>query len=158
VLTQLRPILIDFEFRIGQSRKQRGGHALEYIIKKLLTRINISSEIPHGKKEREKLNKMDLVVPDQNTALTNSKLTRYLSCKRTLRERWKQTVPEKKQGGEMYLITLDDKISENKAMDIKKKKLIAYVRDELKKQSHLRNKDWIRKLSDLPRDLLVVSK
>ncbi len=58
----------------------------------------------------------------------------------------------------MYLITLDDKISENKAMDIKKKKLIAYVRDELKKQSHLRNKDWIRKLSDLPRDLLVVSK
>lgn len=158
VLTQLGPILIDFEFRIGQSRKQRGGHALEYIIKKLLERVSISSDIPHGKKEREKLNKMDLVVPDQNTALNNPKLARYLSCKRTLRERWKQTVPEKKKNWEMYLITLDDTISESKANDIKKKKLIAYVRDDLKNQSHLNDKNWIRKLSDLPHDLQFISK
>jgi len=144
------PIIADFEFRLGQGRKQRGGGAVEEILMRLLAIIKIDSEKPYGSKERKKLNKMDLISPNQNIALTKPSKAKFLTCKRTLRERWKQTVPEMKKGWKMYLITLETNLSKDKADDIKKMNLIAYVPDELKKQSHLKNKSWIRKLSELP--------
>ena len=150
MIKKFAPIIADFEFRLGQSRKQRGGSALEETLRRLLYIIQINSEKPHGREKRKKLNQMDLVSPTQQIALKTPSKAKFLTCKRTLRERWKQTVPEKKRGWKMYLITLETNLSEDKANDILNLKLIAYVPDELKKQDHLKNKSWIRNLSDLP--------
>lgn len=113
----------------------------------------MSCEKPKGREPRKVLKRIDGVVPNQETALSTPDKAFFLSCKRTLRERWKQTIPERKPAWRVFLLTIDDELSEDKAKEIDQLGIIAYVKDELKDQSHLRDKDWIRKLSDLPRDL-----
>ena len=76
----------------------------------------------------------------------------FLTCKRTLRERWKQEVPSAGPNRRVYLITIDEELSGSKAREINEKGLIAFVRDELK-ESKFKNFHWIRKLSDLPREV-----
>ena len=55
----------------------------------------------------------------------------------------------------MYLITLDKDIPNDKAKEINEHGLIIFVKDEVKAKPHLARKDWIRKLSDLPSDLIL---
>jgi hypothetical protein len=47
---------------------------------------------------------------------------------------------------------LDEELSQEKANEIRSLGLIVYVRDDLK-QSRFSNKSWVRKLSDLPKDI-----
>jgi 4-alpha-glucanotransferase len=142
--------------KASQMRKSRGGKAFEIIVRFLLNYIGVSCEKPSGREQRKILKRIDCVVPDQQTALTTPDKAFFLSCKRTLRERWKQTIPERKPAWRVFLLTIDEELSEDKAKEIDQLGMIAYVRDELKDQNHLRNKGWIRKLSDLPKDLGIV--
>ena len=146
------PLARSLEFRVGQMRKSRGGKSFERIVEVLLRRAGIACERPKGK-ARKILKRIDLVVPDQHTALTRPDQAFFLSCKRTLRERWKQTIPERKPSWRVFLLTIDASLPEEKAKEIDQLGIIAYVRDNLKSKSHLVEKDWIRKLSDLPQDL-----
>jgi len=77
----------------------------------------------------------------------------FLSVKRTLRERWKQAIPERKPGWRVFLITIDEELSIGKADEINSLGMILYVRDELACKASLENKPWIRRLSDLPKDI-----
>jgi len=70
-----------------------------------------------------------------------------------LRERWKQEVPQARLNQRIYLITMDDDLSENKAKEINEKGLIAFVRDELKQKEQIKNMAWIRGLNSLPKEL-----
>lgn len=142
----------EFEFRAGQMRKARAGRTFEYIIKETLTRIGLKCEKPRDE-GREILKRIDLVVPNQEVALKKPDQAFFLSCKRTLRERWKQTIPERKPSWRVFLVTLDDSLPEEKAKEADKLGVIVYVRDELKSKEHLKDKEWVRKLSDLPKDL-----
>ena len=47
-------------------------------------------------------------------------------------------------------------LSEGKADEINEKGLIAFVPDELKQKQDIKGKAWIRRLSDLPGELLKV--
>jgi len=53
----------------------------------------------------------------------------FLSCKRTLRERWKQTIPERKPSWRVFLLTQDEDLPEDKAEEIDELGMIVYVRE-----------------------------
>lgn len=143
------PLARTLEFRVGQMRKSRGGKTFEFIVELLLKKMNIRCERPKSE-GRKILKRTDLVVPDQQTALTRPDQAFFISCKRTLRERWKQTIPERKPSWRVFLLTIDDNLPEEKANEIDQLGIIAYVPDDLKNRPYLINKGWIRRLSDLP--------
>lgn len=149
----LSPLLGALHTKAGQMRKSRGGKAFESIVRFLLNQIGVSCQRPKGKEQRRILKRIDAVIPDQQTALGRPDQAFFLSCKRTLRERWKQTIPERKPAWRVFLITIDNDLSSDKASEIDQLGIIAYIRDEVKTKEHLKKMDWIRKLSDLPKDL-----
>jgi len=148
------PVVQRMEFESSQTRKARGGKSFEYIIECLLKAINIPCEKPRGREPRRILKRVDLVIPDQSTAINRPDQAFFLSCKRTLRERWKQAIPERKPSWRVFLLTIDENLPEDKANEIDALGMIVYVKDELKNQTHLKDKSWVRKLSDLPKDIL----
>lgn len=153
--TEFLPFAIRLEFSLGQSRKSRAGQAFELVVSELLNKIGIPCEKPHGKEPKKDLKRIDLVVPNQETALTKADKSYYLSCKRTLRERWKQTIPERKPSWRVFILTIDTSLSEEKANEFNKLGMYVYIVDELKQKDHLKNKEWVRRLADLPHDLVL---
>ena len=142
----------ELEKIMGNMRKARGGKTFEKMIYKLLKLSDISCEIP-GRKAKEGLGRIDLVVPSVETALNTPDRAFFLTCKRTLRERWKQEVPQARLNQRIYLITIDSELSESKAKEINEKGFIAFVPDEVKKRKELMDMHWIRCLSNLPGEL-----
>jgi hypothetical protein len=57
------------------------------------------------------------------------------------------------KGARLYLVTINGKLPEEKAKEIKDTGMVVYVRQELKQQNHLKGKPWVRRLSDLPKDI-----
>lgn len=106
------------EFRLGQMRKARGGATFQKIIQKLLILAGIPCEEPH-KETRKILRRIDLVVPSAQVAKETPDKAIFLAIKRTLRERWKQVVPEQMKGARLYLVTLNGECSVEKAKEIK---------------------------------------
>jgi hypothetical protein len=142
----------EFEKDLGNMRKARGGKTFEKVILKLLQFINIKCEIPNVK-AKEKLGRIDIVIPSSEVAIKTPDRAIFLTCKRTLRERWKQEIPQVKLNQRIYLLTIDEELSEEKANEIKEKGLIAFVRDEIAQRPIFSEMTWIRKLRDLPREL-----
>jgi hypothetical protein len=140
---------------LGNMRKARGGKTFEKVILRLLNFINIHGEKPTGK-AKERLRRIDIVLPSIETALSTPDRAIFLTCKRTLRERWKQEVPQARLNQRIYLLTIDEELSESKAEEINEKGLIAFVQDESKRRAGLKEMAWIRRLSDLPKELQKV--
>jgi hypothetical protein len=152
ILETFMPLAVNFEKRTSQMRRSRAGTTFEYVVVDMLEKSGIKCERT-ARSPLKKLNRMDVVIPDKETAMKSPDKAIFLSCKHTLRERWKQALPDKNRNWIMYLVTLDDNIPDKKAKEINEHNLVVYIRDELKAESHLAKKDWIRKLSDLPNDL-----
>lgn len=133
-------------------RKARGGKTFEKVVLRLLAFIDIKGESPTGN-AKEELRRIDIVIPSIEIATKTPDRAIFLTCKRTLRERWKQEVPQARLNQRIYLLTIDEDLSESKANEINQKGLIAFVRDELTKNPSLQKMPWIRKLSDLPKEL-----
>jgi len=159
-INEASKVFVDFatyvqalEKSLGNMRKARGGKTFEKVINKLLNFIDIESELPSGK-AREKLRRIDIVIPSIEIALNTPDRAVFLTCKRTLRERWKQEVPQARLNQRIYLVTMDSNLAVSKANEINEKGFIAFVRDEIKTSSNEINEmHWIRKLSDLPHEL-----
>ncbi len=152
IILQLVEPIRKMEFRAGQMRRARGGKTFEHIVRILLNLAGVPCEEPH-KETREALERIDLVSPDAETARQTPDKSIFIATKRTLRERWKQVVPEHMKGARLYLVTINGKLPKKKAEEIKKAGMVVYVRSELKDKNHLKNKPWVRKLSDLPKDI-----
>jgi len=144
---------IEFEKSASQMRKARAGQAFEIYVQKLLEMMKVPCEKPMGK-ERDKLNRTDLVVPDKSTAFKQPDRAKFLSMKTTLAERWKQVVPEQNKGWAVYLLTLDEKLSKNKAREIDRSRIVLFVPDEVKSRKDLKDVNGVRSLSDLPEHLV----
>ena len=141
----------NLEKDLGNMRKARGGKSFEKIILKLLKFIDIECEFPKGKMSEE-LGRIDIVIPSIDVAHKTPDKAVFLTCKRTLRERWKQEVPQVRPNWRVYLLTIDNEITQNKAKEINKKGLIAFIKDELK-EKFFKEMPWIRRLSDLPKEV-----
>lgn len=137
---------------LGNMRKARGGKTFEKTILKLLNFIGIKGEFPKGE-ARERLRRIDIVIPSSEVALKTPDRAIFLTCKRTLRERWMQEVPQVRPNQRVYLLTIDEELSRDKANEINEKGLIVFVRDELKMREDLREVMWVRELRELPKEL-----
>jgi hypothetical protein len=157
----IKRILLDFvvlasdmEKKVGNMRKARGGRTFERIIENLLKLAKVRCERPKkGKKTYEILKNIDIVSPDVETALEKPDKAIFISAKRTLRERWKQVPYEQLMGTRLYLVTINGELSEDKAEAIRGAGIIVYVPDDVKETEHLKNKPWVRKLSELVKDI-----
>jgi hypothetical protein len=98
------------------------------------------------------LRRIDIVIPSGEVALETPDKAIFIICKRTLRERWKQEVPAVGPNQRVYLLTIDNELSETKAKEIKNLGLIVYIKDNLKEEK-FKDLPWVRKLSDLPKDI-----
>ncbi|MFN7181711.1 MAG: type II restriction endonuclease [Planctomycetota bacterium] len=152
VFVEFGILVQNLEKNLGNMRKARGGKTFEKVLLRLLEFIDVKGEIPMGK-AREELRRIDIVIPSIKIATTTPDRAIFLTCKRTLRERWKQEVPQARLNQRIYLLTIDESLSESKANEINQKGLIAFVRDELTKTQALQKMPWIRKLADLPKEL-----
>jgi EcoRII C terminal. len=135
---------------LGNMRKARGGKTFEKVI--VINFIGVKCEMPKGK-IKEKLKRIDIVIPSEELAIKKPDRAIFITCKRTLRERWKQEVPAAGPNQRIYLITIDEELSENKVKEIMERGLIVFVRDEIKKR--FKDNDWVRKLSDLPKEVKI---
>lgn len=152
VFVEFAILVQSLEKDLGNMRKARGGKTFEKGVLRLLEFIDIKAETPTGK-AREELRRIDIVIPSVEIALNTPDRAIFLTCKRTLRERWKQEVPQARLNQRIYLLTIDEDLSESKANEINEKGLIAFVRDELAKSPLLQKMPWIRSLTDLPKEL-----
>jgi hypothetical protein len=152
VFVEFGALVQTLEKDLGNMRKARGGKTFEKVILRVLDFIGVKAEVPRGG-AKDMLRRIDLVVPSVEIALRTPDRAIFLTCKRTLRERWKQEVPQAKLNQRIYLLTIDEELTEDTAKDINEKGFIAFVRDELKQKEALRQMEWIRRLSDLPKEL-----
>lgn len=152
ILSHLVEPIREMEFRTSQMRKARGGKTFEYAVRILLDLAGVPCEEPH-EETKSILKRIDLVSPDAETARKTPDKAIFIATKRTLRERWKQVVPEHMKGTRLYLVTINGELPEDKANQIKETGMVVYVRDELKAAPHLKDKPWVRKLSNLPQDI-----
>lgn len=143
---------INFENSASQMRKSRAGGAFEIYVEKLLAYIGIPSEKASGKFGKT-LKGTDRLVPSVKMAIEQPDRAKFLSMKTTLAERWRQVVQEQNRGWAVYLVTLDENLSADKAEEINKSGIVLFVRDELKSKKDIKNFNNIRKLSDLPEHL-----
>ncbi|MBC7328374.1 hypothetical protein H5T87_09735 [bacterium] len=158
-IKKAKALFSDFAFLVqalekdlGNMRKSRGGRTFEKLVLRLLGAMGVPCEFPRGH-AKERLRRIDIVIPSTQVALETPDRAFFLACKRTLRERWRQEVPLAQPNQRVYLITIDEELPESKAREIKERGLIAFVRDDLKERNHLKGNAWIRRLSDLPKVL-----
>lgn len=154
VMNNTFPLVKEFEFRAGQSRKARGGSTFEKAVPLLLQAMLIQCEKPTKNDDAKVFRQIDLILPSIDVAIERPEQAVFISAKRTLRERWKQVVDEKILGY-IYLITHADKkdLTKTKYEDISKHKIILYVKDEIKNLDYLKDERYVRTLNDLPKDL-----
>jgi hypothetical protein len=152
VFVEFGILVQNLEKDLGNMRKARGGKTFEKVVLKLLEFIDIKAEVPKGK-SREELRRIDIVIPSIEIATKTPDRAIFLTCKRTLRERWKQEVPQARLNQRIYLLTIDESLSESKANEINQKGLIAFVKDGIAKSPSLQKMPWIRRLTDLPKEL-----
>jgi len=154
IFLEFAKLVQKLEKDLGSMRKARGGKNFEKMVYKFLSFIGIRCEIPRGKKGKI-LGRIDIVIPSTKVAIETPDKAIFITCKRTLRERWKQEISQVRLNQRTYLITIDTKLPLSKAYEINEKGFIAYVRDELKELDYLKNLPWIRKLKDLPKELKI---
>jgi EcoRII C terminal len=91
---------------IAQSRRSRAGGAFEDVIRALFRRLGYPCD------EQAVVNgKPDFILPSAEYYGRNAQDTIILTCKRTIRERWRQIATEATRGLGPFLATIDDSLS-----------------------------------------------
>lgn len=96
-----------------QSRRSRAGLEFESLLELLLYSAGIPVVLQGDIGKIGKKKSVDMVVPSTFHYLAEPTKTALISAKTTLRERWQEVIEEAQriQCSQMYLATLDDKIS-----------------------------------------------
>ena len=133
----------EFERRLGQKRKGRAGGSLEDVASFLFDYFNVKAE-----------NKPDHFQADievDKWIRCEDKWLIGISCKRTLRERWKQVssasseILSKFKIKEIWhLVTYDEDLSDDKLTLLGGQRHIFYLRDDSRRLEHARNHKGMR--------------
>ena len=146
----------EFERRLGQKRKSRAGGSLEDVTAFILSYFGINSAPApeHFQADIE----VDNWVKAKNGWLIG------ISCKRTLRERWKQvssadasSLSKHKIKHVFHVITFDEDLSDDKLTLLGSLRHIFYLPDSSRRLKHAQNhiglKEYVRPMSDFIKDL-----
>ena len=155
VIVMLRKTMADaakLEMSHKQSRSARAGKSFEIIVKELLDRLDISNEGITKEDKKSGLRRIDLVIPNRDTAIKSPDRTHFLSLKTSLKERWMQVAEEQAQGQRTHLLTLlqNEILSDAVAKKITDRGIFLYVPDRVKNDRFTDN-PRIRGLSEIPR-------
>jgi hypothetical protein len=146
----------EFERRLGQKRKSRAGGSLEDVATFLFNYYSIKADNApeHFQADIE----VDKWVKCKDRWLI------AISCKRTLRERWKQV--SSASSGVMskfkirqiwHLVTYDEDLSDDKLAALGEQRHVFYLRDDSRKlveySSKIGLKDYVRPMSNFIKDL-----
>lgn len=130
-----------------QSRRSRAGKTFEGIIYFLYDYLNYSfdSQSQVGKNAFSKLGLgklVDSILPGIQEFNERRDKTIIGTMKTTLRERWQEVVEEVSRSNvpNIYLLTVDDDISENKVIQMGNHNIVLVVPQNVKKQAHLKDK------------------
>ena len=130
-----------------QSRRSRAGKVFEGIIYSLYEYFDYAydSQSAIGKKafSELKLGKVvDSILPSTEAFTQFRNKTIVGSMKTTLRERWQEVVEEIQRSNlpNIYLLTVDDDISDAKAEQMAQHNIVLVVLESVKKQAKLKNK------------------
>ena len=146
----------EFERRLGQKRKSRAGGSLEDAITFLFNFYNLKAHL------EPKHFQADIEV-DKWFECNDGKLI-GISCKRTLRERWKQVSSADKNILSQYkireiwhLITYDRDLSDDKIITLGQQNQIFYLNDDSERyinaSKNIEMKNYVRPLSNLIDDI-----
>ena len=146
----------EFERRAGQKRKNRAGNSLEDVTTFLFNYYGFSS---HPKPDHFQT---DIEV-DKWFKCTDG-WSIGISCKRTLRERWKQVSSADSNALSRYkikeiwhLITYDRDLSDDKLTMLGQQRQVFYLSDKSERyqyiSKHIGMKDYVRPLSQLIDDI-----
>ncbi len=120
----------EFERRVGQKRKGRGGRSLEDVTGFILRYFGIidTQLVPEHVRASLEIDKLVPTADDMYIAI---------SCKRTFRERWKQSFTENIDTLEendikeiWHLLTYDRDLTKNKIVEIGEHKCTIYLPDD----------------------------
>ncbi len=146
----------EFERRLGQKRKGRAGGSLEDVASFMFNYFNIKAET------RPEHFQADIEV--DKWIKCKDKWLIGISCKRTLRERWKQVssanadVLSKFKIKEIWhLLTSDEDLSDDKLTLLGGQRHVFYLRDDSRRLayalSHIGMKDYVRPMSRFVDDI-----
>lgn len=128
-----------------QSRRSRAGAVFESIIYSLYDYFHYpyESQASIGKKAFSELRLgkiVDSILPSVNCFKELRNKTIVGTMKTTLRERWQEVVEEIQRSNlpNIYLLTVDDDISENKVIQMREHNIVLVVLNETKQKSHLK--------------------
>lgn len=130
-----------------QSRRSRAGKTFEGIIYFLYENFGytFNSQAQAGRKTFSNLGLgkiVDSILPSVEAFNERRDKTIIGSMKTTLRERWQEVVEEVSRSNIpcIYLLTVDDDISENKAVQMGNHNIVLVVLNSVKNQPHLKDK------------------
>ncbi|MDD3050158.1 MAG: hypothetical protein PHR06_03350 [Candidatus Cloacimonetes bacterium] len=146
----------EFERRSAQKRKKRAGGSLENVTDFILGYFSI--------KRSEKPEHFQTDIELDNWIKTKDNWLIGISCKRTLRERWKQVssaeseILSKFKIKHIYhILTYDEDLSDEKITMLGSHRHIFYLPDNSRRleiaKSHIGMKDYVRPISQLIKDL-----
>lgn len=146
----------EFERRAAQKRKQRAGGSLEDVTNFILAYYNI--------KQAEAPAHFQADIEVDNWIKTKDNWLIGISCKRTIRERWKQVSSAESQILSKYkikhifhVVTYDEDLSDDKLSLLGGHRHIFYLPDSSRRLSyasqHIGLKDYVRPISELVNDL-----
>ncbi|MFY7997706.1 MAG: hypothetical protein ACOVSW_03820 [Candidatus Kapaibacteriota bacterium] len=146
----------EFERRVGQKRKQRAGSSLEDVTSFILQYFSIpAANVPeHFQADIE----VDKWVKTHDNWLIG------ISCKRTLRERWKQVssadgsiLSKFKIKQIFHVLTYDEDLSDDKLTLLGSQRHIFYLPDESRRylhaSQHIGLQNYVRPMSQFINDL-----
>lgn len=146
----------EFERRAGQKRKQRAGGSLEDVTRFILNyyKIRTADKPDHFQADIE----VDDWIKTKDSWLIG------ISCKRTLRERWKQVssadssiLSKFKIKYIFHVVTFDEDLSDDKLALLGGHRHIFYLPDNSRRleiaSAHVGLKDYVRPISELINDL-----
>ena len=130
-LEQRFPILDRFFLSLTQSRRQRAGKTFEIVVTTLFQVL----EYPHTSQPNLGDSTPDYVLPSIEWYSKYATDCIILTCKRTLRERWRQVVTEGVTG-KFYLATIDDGLSTAELGRMRDRRVVVVVPAELKQREY----------------------
>ncbi len=146
----------EFERRVGQKRRRRAGGSLEDVTTFILNYFGIKSTSAPEHFQAD--------IEVDNWIKTKGKWLIGISCKRTLRERWKQVssansaiLSKYKIKHLFHVITYDEDLSDDKLSLLGGQRHIFYLPDKSRKlehaSQHIGLKDYVRPISKLIEDI-----
>ncbi|HGH6223203.1 TPA: type II restriction endonuclease [Neisseria meningitidis] len=130
-----------------QSRRSRAGKTFEGIVYFLYEYLGypFDSQSQVGKEVFAKLGLgklVDSILPSIDAFNERRDKTVIGTMKTTLRERWQEVVEEVSRSNvpNIYLLTVDDDIFENKVIQMNNHNIVLVVPQNIKKQPHLKDK------------------